>query len=710
MTIALAAAAPLTLSLPITDPVLIVAVAGAIFLLAPLLMQRFGVPGLIGLILSGAIVGPNALNLLARDQTIVLLGTVGLLYLMFMAGAEIDLHGFKRYRNRSLVFGALTFLLPQVIGTSVFLLLFDFSWPTAILIGSVFASHTLLSYPIAMRFGIAKNQAVTTAVGGTIITDTAALLVLAVVAASTRGALDAAFWIRLVVFLGIYLALVWFGLPRLGRWFFRRERTDGISAYLFIFTSLFAGAYLAEVAGVEAIVGAFLVGLALNRLIPEQSLLNNRIHFIGESVFIPFFLLSVGMLVDVRVLAGDARAWQVMAAMTITVVATKFLAAKLSERIFGYSSEEGWTIFGLSVPQAAATLAATLIGVEVGLFDDAVLNGVVMMILVTCLLGPWVTERYGRAVALQEEQRPYDATEAPQRVLIPMAKPATAEHLLNLALLIREPDSTEPIYPLTVVPADANRSGEFVATAEKMLGHAVGYAAGAGVPVTPLTRVDHNFASGIARGMAENRISTVIIGWDGNRAARRGMFGSVLDQLLDQTREQVLVTKVGHPFNTTERIIVLVPEGSDHAAGFLQSVRTVKQMANRLGATILGYTVREPAGNYQAHFDAMRPEAPTSLERSADWSDVLDRLTGDLRPDDLVVVLGARPGTIAWDPALAGLPGHLADLLPESFIMMYPSEVVPGGSDYRRDRSLPVAAHPDTPDSATASNSTYEET
>jgi Kef-type K+ transport system membrane component KefB/mannitol/fructose-specific phosphotransferase system IIA component (Ntr-type)/nucleotide-binding universal stress UspA family protein len=690
--IALSMAAPLTL--PITDPVLIVAIAGAIFLLAPLLMQRFGVPGLIGIILSGTIVGPNGLNILARDQTIVLLGTVGLLYLMFMAGTEIDLHGFKRYRNRSLIFGSLTFLIPQISGTAIFLML-GFSWPAAILIASMFASHTLVSYPIAMRFGIAKNQAVTTAVGGTIITDTAALLVLAVVAASTRGALDASFWIQLVVFLAIYVVLVWFGLPRLGRWFFRREKTGGISEYLFIFTALFAGAYMAEVAGVEAIVGAFLVGLALNRLIPEQSLLNNRIHFIGESIFIPFFLLSVGMLVDVRVLAADVRAWEVMLAMTITVILSKWIAAKAAERIFGYSREEGWTIFGLSVPQAAATLAATLIGVEVGLFDDAVLNGAVMMILVTCLLGPWVTERYGREVALQEEQRPYDPSEAPQRILVPMAKPATAEDLMNLALLIREPDSPEAVYPMTVVPADADRSSEFVATAEKMLSHAVTHAAGAGVPVVPLTRVDHNFANGIARGIAENRASTVIIGWDGSRSARRGIFGSVLDQLLEQTRQQVLVTKVGHPLNTTERIIVLVPQGADHVPGFLGSLRTIKQMANRLGARIHGYSVRAPARIYQAHFDSVKPEAPTTVERASGWGDAVQLLAEDLQRDDLVVVLSSRRGTIAWDPALERLPAKLADLVPESFIMMYPSETLPSTGGPTAAGELPRTLSPD---------------
>jgi Kef-type K+ transport system membrane component KefB/mannitol/fructose-specific phosphotransferase system IIA component (Ntr-type)/nucleotide-binding universal stress UspA family protein len=682
-------------SLPVTDPVLIVAIAAAIFLLTPLLMQRIRAPGLVGIIIAGAIVGPHGFNLLARDQTIVLLGTVGLLYLMFMAGTEIDLHGFKRHRIRSVVFGALTFLIPQFTGTAVFLLLLDFSWPAAILMGSMFASHTLVSYPIAMRYGIAKNRAVTTAVGGTIITDTAALLVLAIVAASTRGALDAVFWVQLVSFLAIYSLLVWFALPRLGRWFFRRVGTGGVSQYLFVFTALFAGAYLAEVAGIEAIVGAFFVGLALNRLIPEQSLLNNRIHFVGVSIFIPFFLLSVGMLVDVRVLAADVRVWQVMLGMTVTVVATKWLAAKISERIFGYSSEEGWTVFGLSVPQAAATLAATLIGVEVGLLDDAVLNGSVMMILVTCLLGPSVVERYGRVVALQEEQRPYDPAEAPQRILVPMAKPATAEDLMTLALLIRDPDSPEPVYPLTVVPADEDRAGEFVATAEKMLSHAVSYAAGADVPVVPLTRVDHNFANGIARGMAESRASAVIIGWDGNRSTRRGIFGSVLDQLLEQTRQQVLVTKVGHPLNTTQRIVLVIPQGADHVPGFLESVRTIKRLANRLGTVIQGYAVGAPDRVYQTHLDSVKPEAPTTLSRVSGWGEMVDRLSSELRPDDLVVVLSARRGSISWDPALERLPGWLADLVPESFIMMYPSEVVPLVGRHPGEAALPRGLAPE---------------
>lgn len=689
----LLAAGPLTL--PVTDPVLIVAISALIFLLAPILMQRMRLPGLIGLILAGAIIGPNALNLLARSNTIILLGTVGLLYLMFMAGIEIDLHEFKRYRHRSVIFGAITFILPQGLGTGVMLAL-GYDLPTAILIASMFASHTLLAYPIAMRFGIGKNQAVTTTVGGTIITDTAALLVLAVVAASTRGALDAAFWIRLGVGLGIYVVAVWFGLPRVARWFFRSERTGAVAEYVFVFTALFAGSYLAEVAGVEAIVGAFLVGLALNRLIPEQSLLANRIHFVGEAVFIPFFLLSVGMLVDMRVMFGGLRAWEVMIAMTVTVSATKWLAAWITRRLFDYSPAEGWMMFGLSVPQAAATLAAALIGVEIGLFDDAVLNGTILMILVTCIVGPWVVERYGRMLALEEERKPFEASNAPQRMLVPMANPATADVLLDLALTMREPASREPLHPITVVPAHEEGALINVALAEKMLSHAVAYASGADVPVAPLTRVDHNFASGIARGALETRSSMIIIGWDARRTTRQRVFGTVLDQLLEETKQHVVVAKVGHPLNTTRRILLLIPRGSDRVPGFFEMVRALKLMTNRLGAEIEGFVVGGPPEVYTRHLTAVKPDAPVRVQRLSAWTEVRERLRAEVRPDDLIVLMSARRGAISWNPALARVPATLVELAPESFLVVFPSEIEAPDAQASAGGALPVAIAPES--------------
>jgi Kef-type K+ transport system membrane component KefB len=661
--------------LPIEHPVLIMAVAMGVFLVAPAVAERLRAPGMIGTIIAGGIVGPNGLNVLARDQTIVLLGTVGLLYLIFVAGISIDLHSYRRYRNRSLTFGTVSFLIPQVIGTAVFVML-GYDVAPSLLLGSMFGSHTLISYPIAVRFGISKNLAVTTAVGGTIITDTAALMVLAVVAASTRGALDAVFWVRLLLSLAVYTAAIWVVLPRVGRWFFRHERTGATAEFIFMLTALFTGAFLAGAAGFQPIIGAFLVGLALNRLVPEQSVLMNRIHFVGESFFIPFFLLSVGMLIDLRIVAGDLRAWQVMLAMIATVMLTKGGAAKVGQRLFGYTSAEGWAMVGLTVPQAAATLAVALVGLEVGLLDDVVLNGAIMMMLVTCLVGPWLMEKYGRQIALVEEQRPYDPADAPQRVLVPVANPNTAEDLMDLALMIRARDSSEPVLPLSVVPADSDRSAEYVARAEKMLSHVVAYAKSAGARVIPLTRVDHNFASGIARGATETRASTLVVGWDGQRASRRGIFGTVLDQVLQQTRHQIIVAKLGHPLNTTQRIVLLIPRGTDHVPGFPAAAGTVKLLANRLGARISGYTVGDSASIYVDQFDSLKPTAPCSFDVAPDWPATLRRLAADLRKDDLVVVFGARRGSLAWVPALERLPVRLAGLVPESFLVIYPAEIV----------------------------------
>jgi len=671
-------AAKVSVSLPFTDPVLVFALAMVVFLAAPLLVERYRVPGMVGVLLAGAIVGPHGLNLLDRGPTIVLLGTVGLIYLMFLAGVEIDLHGFRRHRWRSLGFGLLTFGIPLLLGWGTGRAL-GFPPASALLLGAMLASHTLVAYPLALSMGIVRNGAVTAALGGTMIADTAALLVLAVIASATRGNLDAGFWVRLILSLGAFVAVIIVGLPPLARWYFRRETTGTAATFLFVMTVLFAGAFLAEVAGVEPIIGAFLVGIALNRLIPHNGLLSNRIHFVGEAFLIPFFLLSIGMLVDVRVFLSGPRAWIVLAALLVVGVAAKWVAAEGTRLIFRLSKAETGSIFGLSVSRASATLAIALIGNELGLFDEFVENGVVLLMAVTCFLGPWLVEHHGRQLALAEEQAPLTGAEAPARILIPMSNPRTAPALLDLALVLRDPRSPEPLYALTVVPEEGESAEAYVANAEQMLSKAVGYAAGAGVQVQAVTRVDQNFASGIVRGAVETRTATILIGWDG-RTSRQRVFGSVLDQLLEQSAQEVIVAKLGHPLNTTRRIVAVVARGSDHHRGFPEAVGTVKQMAHGLGSPIHLLTLGEPAERYVSAFRSVKPEAPVKGDRVAGWSAALAELRQMLKPEDLVVALSARRGTVSWDPYLQRLPARLAKLVPESFLMLYPpdrTELVP---------------------------------
>jgi Kef-type K+ transport system membrane component KefB/mannitol/fructose-specific phosphotransferase system IIA component (Ntr-type) len=668
--------------------------AMALFLAAPLLFERLRVPGIIGLIVAGAVVGPHGFGLLARDPTIVLLGTVGLLYLVFLAGLELDLHRFVEYRRRSIIFGIISFSMPMGLAILIMPML-GFGMAAAVLMGAIIGSHTLLAYPIVSRLGLVKNLAVTAVVGGTLVTDTLALGALAVVAGTVDGEVTAGFFIRLFAVLGAFVALVLIGVPRLGRWFFRNTPGQAPAEFIFLMVVLFASAFLAGLAGAQPIIGAFLAGLTLNRLIPNQGPLMSRVRFVGNALFIPFFLISVGMLVDPGVLVGSPRVWVIALAIIALVHAGKFGAAWITQRTFGYRRDERTLIFGLSVPQAAATLAVTFVGLEIGLFDETVVNAVIVMILVTGLVGPSLVDRAGRRIALHEEQKPYDPGDAPLRILIPIANPATAEALLDIAFILRGSRSDEPIYPLMVVPEGAEGSEAKVAEAEKMLGHAVIYAAGADVPVVPLTRVDRHIPTGITRGITETRSSVVIIGWDARRTTETRIFGSVLDQLLDQTRQLVIVARLGTPLNTARRILLVVPPGSQHHPGFYGALQAVTLMASELGAEVLGLAVEGDTARYQALFAEVRPKVPADWGFVDRWDRLPARLQEELQPDDLVVVLAARRGAVSWHRELERLPGALPGVGADSFLVIYPSEAAPAPRRDFADTVLPRALVPD---------------
>lgn len=680
-------AAPALPALPFTDPVLIVALATLVFLVVPLLFERFRVPGIIGLIVVGAAIGPHGLGLLARDRTIVLLGTVGLLYLMLLVGLELDLEEFGRSRRRSLGFGALTFGIPGAAGAGLAVLL-GYEPPSALLIAAVFASHTLLAYPIASRLGIVKNGAVTVALGGTILAEVLALLVLAIVVRSRGSALDAAFWLQLAVPFAVYVGAVLWVLPRLGRWFFRTVGGEGGTEFLFVMAALFTVAYLAHFGGVEPIIGALLAGLALNRLIPHTGALMSRITFAGNALFIPFFLLSVGMLVDVRALNG-ARAWTISISLTLGVIAAKWLAARVAGRAFGFTAAEAGTVFGLTVPHAAGTLAIVLVGFGAGILDQTEVNGVVLMILATCLAGPWAVERYGRRVALAEEQRPYESGSGPRRVVVALASPATAGALMDLGFLARGAGTDEPVHPLMVVPGQGDEAEEQVAEAERVLAHAVARATAADVPVVPLTRVDANLAAGIARGVAETRGSVVVVGWNADRSGARALFGTVLEQLLPLTRQMLVAAKLQAPLNTIRRVVLVLPPAIERHPGFAEAARLVNRLASGAGAELAGVSVGGDAERIAAAHATLKPAVTAAWSRVEGWPELVDDVRGRIRPHDLLVLVGARRGTLAWHPRLSRLPGQLAALAADGMLVVFPPEESDAGP---ADRSARLSA------------------
>ncbi|RXI98225.1 cation:proton antiporter [Anaerobacillus alkaliphilus] len=680
--------------LPVTDPVLIFALAMVIFLIAPIIMSKLRIPGIIGLIIAGIIVGPNGLGILDRDPTIILLGTVGLLYIIFIAGLEIDLDGFKKYRNRSVIFGLLSFTIPFIFGTILGFLL-EYSLPAAILLGSILGSHTLLAYPIASRLGVSKNKAVTTAVGGLILTDTLALLVLAVIAGLKQGDISILFWLNLGVSLTLYVCFVLFLVPMIGKFFFRSVTSHSSMEYLFVMSVLFVCAYIATIAGVQPIIGAFLAGLALNRLIFEQGPLMNRIKFVGNALFIPFFLLSVGMLVDFRVLIEEPLALVFAFSIVALVNMGKSLAAWIAGKIYQYSNDEIKVMYGLTIPQAAATLAATLVGYELGLFSLAIVNGVIIMILVTCLIGPYMVEKYSRKIAQYEMAQPYQQSAAPERILIPLANPKTIESLLDLAFILKTPTSAEPLYPISVVRGNGGGEEAKVAEAERMLGHAVMYASGADIPIRLLTRVDHNPSSGIIRAVTDTRISMIIVGWNGKLSTPQRILGGVIDQVLEQTNQMMLVTKLTHPLNTTKRMILILPPMVYRKPGFIQSIQTIKRMASQIGAVIVCLVIKGDQNHYKKLINDQKPDIPIHYERIYKWKDLERDYFQQLKNDDLILVISARRGTIAWHPYLEKLPREISKVSQESFIILFPEENENIDLRGTRGTSLPKTVLPD---------------
>lgn len=660
----------LNLTLPFSDPILIFSTILAVILIAPILFNRLKLPGIIGIIVFGVLLGPSVFGLLTVEGSVTLLGQVGLLYIMFLAGLEINLNEFFKHKHRSLVFGALTFTIPQVLGTLVFLAL-GFDILASLLVASMFASHTLVAYPIINKLGITKNNAVLTTVGGTILTDTAALLLLAVIARAHQGELSTAFWIELSIMIAIYVAVVLIVLPRLSRWFFQHFQ-DQILEFLYVLFIAFGFSYLARVIGIEPIVGAFFVGLVLNRMIPDSGPLMNRIQFVGNSIFIPVFLLYIGMLVDVKVLFSSWKAWGVMGTMMALNIGTKLISAKLTQKIFNYSKAEGWIIFGLSTTEAAATLAATLVGLRLGIIGDEILNGVILLILVTCILGPTVVQKFGRMVAVAEEQKPYDPEEAPQRILIPLANPETSEGLMELALMMKD-KSNEPLFPLTVAKQDAHVDSR-VAAGEKMLQKAVEYAIAADVKVAPMTRVDVNIANGIARAVSETRISDVIIGWNGQLSAQQRIFGSILDQLLDQTSIELFVCKLEVPPATNTRIVLAVPPFSEHEKGFPEMLKSIKLFASKMGVKILLIGENNNIESVAETLKKIRPEAPVSTLGLEKWSSLIDILNTILEKTDMIMLVSTRKGSVSWQRRLEILPRKLSAKFPgNSLIVGFPA-------------------------------------
>jgi Kef-type K+ transport system membrane component KefB len=556
---------------PLTDPGAVFAVLFLIVLLGPLLAERARLPGLAGLIIAGMLVGPNVLGVLGRDTFIETLGYVGLLYLMFQGGLDLDLEGFRRRRNDSLVFGALTFVIPMVVVTSVSMLL-GLSIVPAAIVGSALTSHTLLAYPLVGRYQLTRTRGMTATLGATLVANTGALLVLAFAVAAAADA-GWFFWVRFSVGFTVYVVVVLVGVPRLTRWFFTGLGQDRQVRLTYLLSGMGLAALVARVVGIEPIVGAFLIGLAFNRFVPARTVIADRVEVLGATVFIPAFLISTGMLLDPLALISDPRTILLGAVFLGVTVVTKFVAAQLAGIALRAVAAERNLMFALTVGQAAGALAAVIIAQDLGLVDASVVNAIVLVILGSAVIAGAVGERTAPLVPQPER------TEEPigTRVVVPVSNPNTVGPLVRVAAQVAAPDSGAVVainvLPLGSREEDLRAHRRLADTAER-----VALAAGAEVETT--VRIDTSPGGGVLHTLAERSGTCLVMGWKGYANAREGLFGTVIDQVVTSSPVPVLVCRPGEDL-PTGRIVVVVT-GDDLRPTGLRGTRLAFEVASRM--------------------------------------------------------------------------------------------------------------------------------
>ncbi|WP_029036695.1 cation:proton antiporter [Salinimicrobium xinjiangense] len=666
--------------LPITNPVLKFLLILLIILVAPLLLNRIKIPPLLGLIIAGAVVGPNGFNLMERDSGIILSGTAGLLYIMFLAGLEIDMGDFKRNSKKSLVFGMYTFLIPMGLGFLAGFYVLSFSVPTSILLASMFASHTLIAYPLISKMGVAKNRAVNIAVGGTMITDTLALLVLAVIVGMTAGEVNTAFWVRLSVSIFAFGMIVWFLFPVIGRWFFKNFQ-DHVSQYIFVLVMVFLAAVLAELAGIEAIIGAFLAGLALNRLIPQTSPLMNRIEFVGNAIFIPFFLIGVGMLIDYRVFFQDLETIKVAAVMTVVATSAKFTAAWLTQKTYKFTADERSLIFGLSNAQAAATLAAVLIGYNIitgetasgepiRLLNESVLNGTILMILVTCTIASFVAQKGARNLSMAEASGiASEEEEVSERILIPVSNSETVEELLNMGLTVKSKKNISGLYALSIIKNDTKDEAA-VKNSAKLLSKASHIAAATDNFLNELVRYDINIVNGINSVVREQKITDLILGLHQRTGISDSFLGELTEGIITKCNTTTFIYKPVQPLNTVKRHVIIVPENAEKEHGFPFWLIKIWNIGRSTGAKLVFYSAAE-TGKYLKEVFAKHP-VECDFREFSEWEDFLI-LSREVQNNDNLFIVMSRKGKLSYNSNMERIPNYLNSYFDKnSFILVYP--------------------------------------
>ena len=668
-------------SLPITDHTWVFFIVLAIILLAPMLFSRLRIPHLIGMILAGMLVGENGFNLLERDESFELFGQVGIYYIMFLAGLEMDLAGLKQNKLQSAVFGAMTSLVPFVLGFAAGFWWLGFSVPSALLLACIFASHTLVSYPIVGRYGLSRHKSVTVSVAATMIALLFALLVLAGLSGTLQGTSDLLFWGLFLLKIAAFAALLFIVFPRVIPWFFRTY-SDRVMQYIFVIGMVFLAAATAELAGLEGILGAFLAGLVFNRFVPRSTPLMNRIEFVGNAIFIPYFLIGVGMLVNLGPLMTNTEAQLIVLVMVVVGTLSKYVAAHVSRRLFGMSRASGLMMFGLTEAHAAGALAMAMVGTSLllpsgqPLMNSAVLDGVVAMILISCIISSITTDQAARQLKLEEEtvvldeKRPMNDDE---KFLVLVNDTEKIPNLMQTAIMMRNPSLNRGLIALNVVN-DEDSTGLMQRQSRECLHMAEQIGAAADVKVQTQSRLAVNFVNGVVHAFRENDASEIIFGMHRRRHAGDSFLGDFATGLIKNMRRQIIMVQYLIPANTYRRIVVSVPERAQFEPGFTRWVERLARLTLEIGCRIEFHADEETAELIRAYLSHYHPLIRDEYQPLSEEKTIAD-YAAYVAQDHLFVLVAARHGTISYEKGMAKMSYLMQKHFSQrSFMIIFPDQ------------------------------------
>ena len=635
-----------------------------IILFAPIVMSKLRIPHIIGMVLAGVLVGQHGLNILERGNSFEVFGQVGIYYIMFLAGMEMDLESVKKNSKRFVTFGLLTCFVPLILTYVMSITILGYSQRASFLLGCIMASNTLVAYPIIGRYGLGRNSSVMLSVGSSMISLFMALVMLAGLAGLFSEDSGIMFWLLFILKFAAFCAGSVLLIPRLTRYFLRRY-SDAVMQYIFVMAIMFLSAALSALIGLEGIFGAFFSGLILNRYIPHVSPLMNRIEFIGNALFIPFFLISVGMLINLRTLTTGPEVWGIMFLIVFFGTFGKALAAYLSALLFHRTKADGHMMFGLTSAHAAGAIAMVMVGKrlmvgpETPLADDNMLNGVVIMILVTCVISTLMTDYASRQIIFSENARPKPnkARDDDEKIMVCVKYPEIAPQLIELAMLVRNDKLKRDLVALNVVYDGENSNADREQGIE-LLEKLQQQASASEVRVQTQVRLATNIANGIKHAFRESGCSEVVMGMHVHTEVTTKFWGEFIQSLYNGLNRQILLMRFAQPLSTLRRIQVAVPSRAEFEPGFHRWLERLCRFAGQLDCRIQFHGRNESLEFIKEFINKQHSSVRAEYTFMAHWNE-LPKLAGNIGDDHLFVVVTARKGTISYKNALDRLPNEL---------------------------------------------------